>query len=159
MHEFETPIGVLEFDDQKLDIYVSLNEPIFKAADVSRIVNYGATNIKYILDMCEDDEKLRIPLFLNGQNSVVVFVTEMGLYNILSQCQSPIARKWRRVIHRELIRLRKARDLDIVEQFEEWDHMADNIYFDEETGMLMESVTVAGGDVIQVPYEPKQMNN
>ena len=29
----------------------------------------------------------------------------------------------------------------------------DNIYFDEETGQLMQSVTVPGGDVIQIPYE------
>ncbi len=32
--------------------------------------------------------------------------------------------------------------------------MADSIYFDEETGQLMRSVTVAGGDVEQVPYNP-----
>ena len=43
---------------------------------------------------------------------------------------------------------------DISEQFEDWDHRADAIYFDEETGMLMRSVTVPGGDVEQVPYEP-----
>lgn len=159
MSEFQIPVGQLEFDDQKLDVYVSLDEPIFKAADVSRIVNYGATNIKYVLDMCEEDEKLRIPLYIDGRNCVVAYITETGLYNILSQCQTPLARKWRRVIHRELIQLRRSRNHDIVEQFEEWDQMADNIYFDEDTGMLMESVTVAGGDVIQVPYEPKQMNN
>jgi len=41
----------------------------------------------------------------------------------------------------------------IAEQFEEWDHAMDNIYFDEETGQLMQSVTVHGGDVMQVPYE------
>ena len=159
MMEFEKPIGMLEFDGHKLDVYVSLDEPVFKATDVSRLVNYGATNIKYILDLCEDDEKLRIPLYINGERSVVIFVTETGLYNILSQCQTPIARKWRRVIHKELIRLRVSRNHDIVEQFEEWDQMADNIYFDETTGMLMESVTVAGGDVIQVPYKPRQTNN
>lgn len=158
MTQFEIPIGQLEFDDHKLDIYVSLNDPIFKAEDVSRIVNYGAVNIKHILDMCEEDEKLRIPLTINNQQVVVVFVTEMGLYNILSQCQTPVARKWRRVIHRELIRLRKSRNFNIIDQFVEWDMLADNIYFDENTGMLMESVTVAGGDVIQVPYKPK-LNN
>lgn len=31
----------------------------------------------------------------------------------------------------------------------------DNIYFDEETGQLMQSVTVPGGDVIQIPYGGK----
>lgn len=32
----------------------------------------------------------------------------------------------------------------------------DNIYFDEETGQLMQSVTVPGGDVIQIPYEKEE---
>ena len=32
----------------------------------------------------------------------------------------------------------------------------DNIYFDEETGQLMQSVTVPGGDVIQLPYEKEE---
>ena len=73
---------------------------------------------------------------------------------MLSQSRKPIARKWRRIIHEELIRLRKSRGNDIVEQFEEWDHELDTIYIDEETGMMMQSVTVQGGDVIQVPYEP-----
>ena len=44
----------------------------------------------------------------------------------------------------------------IVEQFEEWDHELDTIYFDEERGILMQSVTVAGGDVEQVPYEEEE---
>ena len=42
---------------------------------------------------------------------------------------------------------------NIAEQFEEWNHALDNIYFDEETGKLMQSVTVQGGDVEQIPYE------
>ena len=54
----------------------------------------------------------------------------------------------------ELIALRRSRGKNISEQFEDWDHRADAIYFDEETGMLMRSVTVPGGDVEQVPYEP-----
>ena len=45
---------------------------------------------------------------------------------------------------------------NIAEQFEEWDHAMDNIYFDEETGQLMQSVTVPGGDVIQIPYEKEE---
>lgn len=32
----------------------------------------------------------------------------------------------------------------------------DNIYFDEETGQLMQSVTVPGGDAIQIPYEKEE---
>ena len=40
----------------------------------------------------------------------------------------------------------------MLEQFQEWDHKLDDIYFDEETGMMMQSVTLPGGDVDQIPY-------
>jgi hypothetical protein len=43
--------------------------------------------------------------------------------------------------------------LNVVEQFEEWDRELDTLYWDEETQTLMQSVTVQGGDVEQVPYE------
>ena len=86
----------------------------------------------------------------------VNFVTENGLYNILAQSRMEIARSWRRVVHDELINMRKEKGRNIAEQFEEWDHAMDNIYFDEETGQLMQSVTVPGGDVIQIPYEKEE---
>lgn len=31
--------------------------------------------------------------------------------------------------------------------------MLDTIYYDEETGLLMQSITVQGGDVDQIPYD------
>lgn len=55
------------------------------------------------------------------------------------------------LIHEEIITLRKTRGKNIAEQFEDWDNQADTIFFDEETGMMMQSVTVAGGDVEQIP--------
>ena len=64
-----------------------------------------------------------------------------------------IAGTWRRIVHDELINMRRTKGRNIAEQFEEWDHALDNIYFDEETGKLMQSVTVQGGDVEQIPYE------
>ncbi len=146
-------VGVIKFDNKLLDVYDSLDEPIFRATDIANMIDYSEGNTWKLLELCEADEKLNLPLVVAGQRRNVSFVTETGLYNILSQSRKPIARKWRRIIHDELIKLRKSRDYNIVEQFEEWDHELDNIYFDEETGMLMQSVTVAGGDVEQIPYE------
>ena len=106
--------------------------------------------------MCEEDEKLKPPLVVAGQRRSVNFVTENGLYNILAQSRMEIAKILRRVVHDELINMRKEKGRNIAEQFEEWDHAMDNIYFDEETGQLMQSVTVPGGDVIQIPYEKEE---
>lgn len=80
------------------------------------------------------------------------FVTELGLYNILSQSRKPIARKWRRIVHSNLIMMRRNNKLTIEGQFEEWDAMADNLFIDQETGELMEFYTIQGGDVEIRPY-------
>lgn len=145
-------VGQIKFDNFVLDVYQSVNEPLFRASDVAAVIEYSANNVWKMLELCEEDEKLSIPVVVSGQRRVTSFVTENGLYNILSQSRKPIARKWRRIIHDELIRARRERGLDIIARFEEWDHELDTLYFDEETGILMQSVTVAGGDVEQVMY-------
>lgn len=152
MSEIVKVVGTIKLGGQELDVYSSLDEPVFKAADIATMLDYSAGNVWNLLGMCEEDEKLTLTLIVSGQRRQVSFVTERGLYNILEQSRKPLARKWRRVINNELITLRKARNMDILDRFEEWGHELDNIYFDEETGMIMESVTVAGGDVEQVPW-------
>ena len=152
MEEIVKVVGAIKLGGQELNVYSSLDEPVFKASDIANMLDYSAGNVWNLLGMCEEDEKLALTMVVAGQRRQVSFVTERGLYNILEQSRKPLARKWRRVINDELIALRKARNLNILDRFEEWDHELDNIYFDEETGMMMESVTVAGGDVEQVPY-------
>lgn len=148
-------VGTIKFDNRLLNVYVSLDTPLFRATDIASMIDYSDGNAWKMLQMCEEDEKLNLPMVVAGQTRQVAFVTETGLYNILSQSRKPIARKWRRIIHNELIRMRKEKNMDVVEQFEEWDHMLDTIYWDEEAGMLMQSVTLPGGDVEQIPYIPK----
>lgn len=145
-------VGEINFDGKKLDVYMSLDNPLFKAADIATMIEYSSGNAWKMLEMCEQDEKLNLLMVVAGQRRSISFVTETGLYNILSQSRKPIARKWRRIIHDELIALRRSRGKNVVEQFDEWDHMLDTLYYDEETDMLMQSVTVQGGDVEQVPY-------
>lgn len=144
-------VGTIKFMDHSLSVYSSLDEPLFRASDIATAIEYSDGNVWKMLEMCEADEKLNLPLVVAGQRRSVSFITETGLYNVLSQSRKPIARAWRRIVHEELIQLRKTRGMNIAQQFEDWDRQADNIYFDEETGMLMQSVTVAGGDVEQIP--------
>ncbi len=151
-------VGHINLDDKKLDVYSSLDEPIFKASDVADMIDYRDGNIRKMLKMCEEDEKLQLLMLVRPDQKRMIavdFVTETGLYNILAQSRNPIARKWRRVINNKIIDFRKSRNMDIIEQFDEWDHELDDIYIDPETGIMMQSVTVEGGDVIQVPYEPE----
>lgn len=147
-------VGSVIFKDKTLPIYSSLDVTLFRASDVAKLIEYSDGNVWKMLEMCEADEKLTLPMVAHGQRRTVSFITETGLYNILAQSRKPIARAWRRVVHEELIALRKSRGKNVAEQFQDWDDAAESIYFDEETGMMMQSVTVAGGDVEQIPYRP-----
>lgn len=146
-------VGTISFGNRLLDVYRDLNEPLFKATDISNMLGYSSGNTWNMLNMCEEDEKLKLSMVVAGQRRMVNFVTENGLYNILSQTRTELSRGWRRIVHDELINLRKASGKDITQKFDEWNHELDNIYFDEETGILMQSITVQGGDVIQIPYK------
>lgn len=147
-------VGEIRFQTKVIPVYGDLDTPLFKASDIADLVEYGEGNVWNLTRLCEEDEYLKLPMLVSGQNRQTTFVTETGFYNILSQSRKPIARAWRRVVYEELIAMRRAQGKNVAEKFEEWDHMADNIYFDEERGCLMRSVTVPGGDVEQIPYEP-----
>ena len=145
-------VDQLSFDGKRLDIYSSLDVPIFKLSDIATTIGYSEGNAWSLLELCEDHEKLNLRMVVAGQNRNISFVTETGLYNILAQSRMPLARKWRTIILNELVVLRKSRNKNIVEQFDDWDRVSDTLYLDPETGIMMQSVTVAGGDVEQVPY-------
>ena len=145
-------VGTINFDNKLLNVYSSLDEPIFRATDIANMIGYSEGNTWKMIQMCEEDEKLNLPMVVAGQTRQVTFVTETGLYNILAQSRKLIARKWRRVVHTELVRMRKEKGMTVVDQFDEWDDLLDTVYWDEERGMLMQSVTVQGGDVDQIPY-------
>ena len=88
-------------------------------------------------------------------------VNEIGLYDILLNSNCLEARKFRRWTGSVLQRLRKRVGLEGYEVMrmtepeiqEDIDRILDTLYWDEETGKLMQSVTVQGGDVEQVPFE------
>lgn len=144
-------VGMIEFDGKHLYVYRDLNDPLFYVPDVCELMDEYTGSRKghyYITERCELDEIVNMCDGLAGP-----FVTETGLYNILSHSYTPLGRKWRRVVHDEIVKTRRQRGLDIIEKFDEWDDMLDTLYFDEETGILMQSVTVAGGDVEQVPFK------
>ena len=88
-------------------------------------------------------------------------INEIGIYEALFASRRLEARKFRLWSANVMQKLRKNVGLkqyevmrmtepDIQEQI---DCILDTIYYDEETGMLMQSVTVQGGDVEQIPFE------
>ena len=173
-------VGQIRFDGYVLDVYDSLDTPYFLAVQVAKLIDYSNGKTDHMLELLEADEKILINTSSGltrqqrralareeakvsgitpstgdtgqGGKPTKWFVTELGLYNILSQSRKPIARKWRRIVHSNLIMMRRNNKLTIEGQFEEWDAMADNLFIDQETGELMEFYTIQGGDVEIRPY-------
>lgn len=147
-------VGQVRLGTEKLNVYSSVDEPLFRASEISELLGYKHPNYSWkMTQVCEEDEKLNLLVGGPGQSRKTMFVTELGLYNVLAHSDMPVARSWRRIVHEQLIKMRKDKMMNVVQQFEEWDKEMSNIYFDEENGVLMKSVTLPGGDVDQVPVE------
>ena len=88
-------------------------------------------------------------------------VNEIGIYEALFASRRLEARKFRRWSATVLQKLRNQVGLEQYEVMrmtepeiqEDIDHILDTLFYDETTGKLMQSVTVAGGDVEQVVFE------
>ena len=98
-----------------------------------------------------------------GENETrwMLAVNEIGIYEALFASRRLEARKFRRWSATVLQKLRSQVGLEQYEVMrmtdadiqEDIDHILDTLFYDEKTGKLMQSVTVAGGDVEQVVFE------
>lgn len=115
---------------------------------------------RVLIDTSEDVSN---DLRSRGENKTrwMLAVNEIGIYEALFASRRLEARKFRRWTSEVMQKLRSRVGLKGYEVMrmtepevqEDIDHILDRLFYDEETGMLMESVTVAGGDVEQVPFE------
>lgn len=88
-------------------------------------------------------------------------VNEIGIYEALFASRKLEARKFRRWSAGVMQKLRRNVGLEGYEVMrmtepeiqEDIDHILDTLFYDPETGILMQSVTVQGGDVDQIPFE------
>lgn len=88
-------------------------------------------------------------------------VNEIGIYETIFSSRKLEARQFRRWTAGVLKKLRRHIGLEGYEVMrmadqdvqDDIDHFLDDLFYDEETGQLMQSVTVQGGDVEQIPFE------
>lgn len=91
----------------------------------------------------------------------MIAVNEIGIYEALFASRRLEARKFRRWSAGVMQKLRRRVGLEGYEAMkmtdpdiqEDIDNILDTLFWDEETGRLMQSVTVQGGDVEQRPFE------
>lgn len=116
-------------------------------------------------------ERVSVETSKDGSNEVrskgdnktrwMLAVNEFGIYEALFASRRLEARKFRRWTATVLQKLRSYVGLQGYEVMrmtepeiqEEIDHILDTLYWDDEKKILMQSITVAGGDVEQVPFE------
>ena len=116
--------------------------------------------IRVKVDVSEDGSN---NLRLRGQNKTrhMLAVNEIGIYEALFASRRLEARKFRRWSAEVMKKLRtnvglegyevmKITEPDIQEKI---DNILDTIFYDPDTGVLMQSVTTLGGDVEQVVFE------
>lgn len=95
----------------------------------------------------------------------MIAVNEIGVYELLFASRKPEAVQLRRWTATVLKRLRThvgIQGYEVMRMTEkeiqdDIDHFLDTIFYDEETGKLMMSVTVAGGDVDQIEFEDQDL--
>lgn len=98
-----------------------------------------------------------------GENKTrwMLAINELGIYEALFASRRLEARKFRMWAGTVMQKLRKNVGLEQYEVMrmtepdiqDEIDCILDSLYWDEERGCLMQSITVQGGDVDQVPFE------
>ena len=98
---------------------------------------------------------------VDSQTYWMLAINELGIYEALFASRRLEARKFRRWSATVMKKLRSQVGLEGYEVMrmtdpeiqEDINHILDTLYWDEETGKLMQSITVQGGDVDQVPVE------
>ena len=98
-----------------------------------------------------------------GENNTrwMLAVNEIGIYEALFASRKLEARKFRCWTATVMQKLRRNVGLEGYEVMkmtdpeiqDDIDHILDTLFYDEETRVLMQSVTVHGGDVEQIPFE------
>ena len=112
------------------------------------------------IDVSELDSK---DIRSRGENKTIwmLVINEAGIYETIFASRKLEARKFRRWSSTVLRRLRQEVGLQGYEVMkmthkevqEDIDNILDTLFYNEETGQLMRSVTVQGGDVEQIPVE------
>ena len=112
------------------------------------------------IDVSELDSK---DIRSRGENKTrwMLVINEAGIYETIFASRKLEARKFRRWSSTVLRRLRQEVGLQGYEVMkmthkevqEDIDNILDTLFYNEETGQLMRSVTVQGGDVEQIPVE------
>lgn len=93
-----------EILEQEITTYGDLDNPIFLAKDVANWIEH--TDLSRMVNLVDEDEKLKRTLYVSGQRREMWFLTEDGLYELLMQSRKPIAKKFKKEVKKMLKQIR-----------------------------------------------------
>lgn len=89
----------------EIDVYGSVNEPLFLAKDVALWIEHS--NARMMLASVDEDEKVVRIAYTPGGNQETWFLTENGLYEVLMLSRKPIAKQFKKGVKEILRTIRK----------------------------------------------------
>lgn len=90
--------------DHEVTTYGDLENPLFLAKDVANWIEH--TDLSRMVNLVDEEEKLKRTLYVSGQNREMWFLTEDGLYEVLMQSRKPIAKQFKKKVKKLLKDLR-----------------------------------------------------
>ncbi|MGL4522421.1 MAG: phage antirepressor KilAC domain-containing protein [Bacilli bacterium] len=86
-------------------VYGTTDEPLFLAKDVASWIEH--TDMSRMVNLVDEEEKLKRTLYVSGQKREMWFLTEDGLYEVLMQSRKPVAKSFKKEVKTVLKSLRK----------------------------------------------------
>lgn len=103
-----TVIQETEILGKKIQMYGSIENPLFLAKDVAEWIDYSVSNVSKMLKSVDCDEKTTRKFCTSGSNyqTEAWFLTEDGLYECCMQSKKPIAKQMKKEIKQYLKSIR-----------------------------------------------------
>ncbi|WP_159640655.1 BRO family protein [Erysipelothrix anatis] len=84
--------------NKNFKIYGNTDNPLFLAKDVAEWIEYDLSSVNKLVNMVDEDEKVRKNVPTLGGVQEAWFLTEDGLYEVLMQSRKPIAKQFKKQI-------------------------------------------------------------
>lgn len=93
---------------KKIQMYGSIENPLFLAKDAADWIEYSVSNVSKMLKSVDNDEKTTRKFNTSGSNyqTEAWFLTEDGLYEVCMQSRKPIAKQMKKEIKKYLKSIR-----------------------------------------------------
>lgn len=91
---------------KEFTVYGTVEEPLFLAKDVAEWIGYDLSSINKLVQLVEEDEKVRNIVPTLGGNQEAWMLTEDGVYEVLMQSRKPIAKQFKKEVKKVLKSIR-----------------------------------------------------